>query len=120
MNLSLSLPADALWQSFMALRVNRNALLKFTRGNLKVTGYVTGLDEDWLQICTRAGLSTMLISLSGDLVVEETGILLANDDLLSEEEKKKVLDYSSAIRSASKNFLAKKRREREERDSRSR
>lgn len=110
---TVSLPDDEMWQSFVAIRVVRKSLLEFTTVNgEKVEGFITGIDDDWLQITTRHGLNAVLLHISNISKVMETGqklMSLFESNEYSQDDVRKVEKFSANTRAAAHEFLRGKK-----------
>jgi hypothetical protein len=93
-----ALDADTMFQRSMAKRIQRFVELEFkTADSISYRGYITGLDEDWLQIFDRETSLNIWLNLCQLVSVSETGLTL-RDSNLDDETKLLIENFTSAIR----------------------
>lgn len=76
-NIDIAYPENQLTQRYFGSRAIQGKELEFflPDGEI-VTGFVTGLDDDSIQVCTTPGLSATLLSTRHVMQVRETGMTL--------------------------------------------
>lgn len=103
--MNLSLEEDQLFQKFVGRAATKQHEVRFVSLDLDYVGFVTGLDEDWIQL-TLTGtdhkspdrLASTLLRLSNLSAVSETGRTVAD---LSENEAAQVRSFTSLFRKIS-------------------
>lgn len=100
----LALVDDQMLERSLAKRIVRRVELKFVCGKSEYTGFVTGLDDEWIQICTTykqkcVWLNRMMIS-----EMEETGRTLRTI-AESSSVKNKIEGYMQNLTRAASEYL---------------
>lgn len=114
---TVSLSEDEMWQSFVAIRAVRKSLLEITTvsGDV-IEGFITGIDEDWIQLTSRGNYEAILINLGNISHTKDTSKTLMglfHEEEISMEEVKRVEQYSFNTRQAARSFLENKKMSRE-------
>lgn len=96
---NIALSGNELLQKFIARRVAKELEVSVTYSTGgEVTGFITGLDEDWLQVTSTRRLSSVLINLSTVGTIQSTGRHLRD---LPPRDREKVKGYLFAIKKTS-------------------
>lgn len=85
---TVALPGDSMWQRAIAKRVVRKVEVSFALlDGTSISGWVTGLDENWLQLTDRR-LEMHIISLDKVVALTETGFKFHEVDFTPEDRQK--------------------------------
>ena len=75
--IDIAYPENQLTQRYLGSRAVQGKELEFTlSGGQVVTGFVTGIDDDNIQVCTTPGLDAEMLSTRHITRVRETGRVL--------------------------------------------
>ncbi|AEQ21062.1 conserved hypothetical protein [Rhodococcus phage E3] len=91
---TIALEGDEGFQKFLARKIELGAQLEFSVPGWDVTGFVTGIDSQWLQVSTVPSLEPVQIRIGSVRYVRDTGRRL--EDLKSEDAAE-VRKYARAI-----------------------
>lgn len=105
MSKELPLTSDTMWLRTLATRViKENEVEVYTDSGETHVGYVTGLDEMWLQITTTGKRECVLISIQHIVTIKYPRSTLDKSGL-SEQVKSSVRNYSYAFRKTAEEYL---------------
>lgn len=92
-----ALPGSRMFIKAIIQRVAKNKeITAVTVGGVEHTGFITGMDAEWIQITTTVGQQLVLLNLLTLESIEETGKSLSNVDI-SENQKEKIKVYSATV-----------------------
>lgn len=102
MTFTIALEADEGFQKFLARKIALEVELKFSVGRSTYLGFVTGLDEDWVQITTSDEQRAVLLNISSIDSIEDTGVKL---NTASIEVATKIRGYARSLRAVADTAL---------------
>lgn len=100
----LAMPGDGVWQRALMTRIIREVSVKVSMQTGQIfTGFVTGLDEEYLQLCLLDTQKPVWLARIQITSMEE-GVSLDKANL-APTQKKAIRDFSTKIRAKSQQIL---------------
>ncbi len=92
-----ALPDDTMFINTIILRVAKEKEVTFvTVSGLEHTGFITGIDDEWIQITTTKDRRLVLLNILNVESIEETGKTIRSVDL-SREDKERIKKYALTV-----------------------
>lgn len=111
MKSQMVLPDETYFEKFLATLIAKEYETRIlTDAGDEFVGYVTGLDQKWLQVTKSSDLKASLVRREGITEIVGTGVSLRD---VPDEEQSKVRGWAYAIRKAAEEYLESSRRPRD-------
>jgi hypothetical protein len=105
---TFALGDDRMFLNTLVHRIAKEKEVKLTMiDNVTRIGFITGLDEEWIQITTTEGQHLVLLNIVNISVIEETGQNLREMEI-SDEEKEAIQSYCLTIFVKARNIFREK------------
>jgi len=101
--LAVAMEGNQLLQKYIATRAKKERELEIGTLTEVHTGFVTGIDDRYVQITTSDELAAVLIGLANVTYVKETGYSV--DALTDRDKVKKIREYTTVFRKLSEREL---------------
>lgn len=103
---NLALPGSSMWVKALASCIVRKTELKIhVADGGSYVGFVTGLDEEWMQMTRTRGITPVWLSIAQITSIEDTGRRL-QDAFPNKEDQEKVRNLFNALYNSARNTVA--------------